>query len=295
MIIENIDSVAGHFYAVTIPELPEGDSYSWKDNVVQGIHFPFGGAIEGTNQYDVGISHHPPLPTLEYPIDVDREFTFSIIDESTNESVEGLDVELALMCYDTEIVNKYNYVKTLDTWNTSDDLHHSIALPLHFDSDYDQSYLWGIKINNMPDGYMYRDIVCDDHMVNGSYSVGKYKRDLYNNKEVTDYSYFIKPIDYQPVYSTTVTSEKTTAVTTTTTTTATEPIEGDANCDGQLNMADAVLIMQSLANPDKYGTNGTDERHLTAQGEKNADITGDNDGVTNADALAIQKKLLGLD
>ena len=84
-------------------------------------------------------------------------------------------------------------------------------------------------------------------------------------------------------------------VTTTTTTTATEPIEGDANCDGQLNMADAVLIMQSLANPDKYGTNGTDERHLTAQGEKNADIAGDNDGVTNLDALAVQKKLLKLE
>ena len=71
--------------------------------------------------------------------------------------------------------------------------------------------------------------------------------------------------------------------------------QGDANCDGIVNMADAVLIMQSLANPDKYGTNGTDERHLTAQGEKNADIAGDNDGVTNLDALAVQKKLLKLE
>ena len=80
----------------------------------------------------------------------------------------------------------------------------------------------------------------------------------------------------------------------TTTTTTTEPIEGDANCDGQLNMADAVMIMQYIATPDKYGLNGTSERHITDQGMKNADITGDNDGVTNADALAIQKKLLNL-
>ena len=72
-------------------------------------------------------------------------------------------------------------------------------------------------------------------------------------------------------------------------------VPGDANCDGDLSMADAVIIMQSLANPDKYGENGTDKNHITEQGKKNADIAGDNDGITNADALAIQKKLLKLD
>ncbi len=30
-----------------------------------------------------------------------------------------------------------------------------------------------------------------------------------------------------------------------------------------INMADAVLIMQVLANQNKYGTNGTDNNHLT--------------------------------
>jgi hypothetical protein len=52
--------------------------------------------------------------------------------------------------------------------------------------------------------------------------------------------------------------------------------------------------MQYIANPDKFGVNGTDKNHITEQGKKNADITGENDGITNADALAIQKKLLGL-
>lgn len=70
---------------------------------------------------------------------------------------------------------------------------------------------------------------------------------------------------------------------------------GDANCDGELSMADAVLIMQSISNPDKYGEKGTGKQRMTEQGKKNADITGENDGVTNADALAIQKKLLKLD
>ena len=70
---------------------------------------------------------------------------------------------------------------------------------------------------------------------------------------------------------------------------------GDSNGDGTVSMADAVLIMQSIANPAKYGVEGTNENHITEQGKKNADIAGENDGVTNADALAIQKKLLKLD
>jgi len=62
-------------------------------------------------------------------------------------------------------------------------------------------------------------------------------------------------------------------------------LSGDANCDKTVDMSDAVLIMQSLSNPSKY--------KLTEQGRKNADFDGD--GVTNGDALTIQKKLLKLD
>ena len=76
---------------------------------------------------------------------------------------------------------------------------------------------------------------------------------------------------------------------------AADKLYGDANLDGAVDMSDCVLIMQSLANPAKYGVNGTDEHRITEQGKKNADIAGDGDGVTNLDALAIQKKLLKLD
>ena len=54
---------------------------------------------------------------------------------------------------------------------------------------------------------------------------------------------------------------------------------GDADEDGEVGINDAVLIMQSNANPDKYT--------LTEQGKKNADVV-DGDGVTNSDALALQ-------
>ena len=74
--------------------------------------------------------------------------------------------------------------------------------------------------------------------------------------------------------------------------TDTANIKGDANCDGQVDLSDAVMIMQALANPNKYGVDGTAENHLTEQGKLNSDMDGD--GLTVGDAQAIQKKLLGL-
>ena len=70
-------------------------------------------------------------------------------------------------------------------------------------------------------------------------------------------------------------------------------IKGDVNCDGQVDFSDVVIIMQALANPDKYGIDGTAEHHLTEQGKLNGDMDGD--GLTVGDAQAIQRKLLGLD
>ena len=72
-----------------------------------------------------------------------------------------------------------------------------------------------------------------------------------------------------------------------------QTLAGDANCSGEVKMNDAVLIMQSVANFDTYGVGGTDENAMTEQGEINADVYGDNDGVTNMDALAVQKYLIG--
>lgn len=97
---------------------------------------------------------------------------------------------------------------------------------------------------------------------------------------------------------TTTTTKKTTTTTRTTTTTAPKvvgvTIFGDANNDGGLDMSDVVIIMQALANPNKYGINGSDRNHITQQGWANADVHRNGNGVTSNDALAIQKKLLGL-
>ncbi|MBO5163694.1 MAG: carbohydrate-binding domain-containing protein [Ruminococcus sp.] len=56
---------------------------------------------------------------------------------------------------------------------------------------------------------------------------------------------------------------------------------GDANCDGQVTIADSTAILQAIGNPDKYA--------LSEQGTNNADVYKRGDGITPSDALAIQK------
>lgn len=99
-----------------------------------------------------------------------------------------------------------------------------------------------------------------------------------------------------PVITTTTTTTKPPTTTTTTTKTTQKPtgnvVYGDANCDGSVDMSDAVIIMQALANPNKYGLNGSDSKHLTEQGRKNGDVDLSSAGITSNDALRIQQYLL---
>ncbi len=74
---------------------------------------------------------------------------------------------------------------------------------------------------------------------------------------------------------------------------AADKLYGDANCDGTVDMSDAVLIMQSLANPSKYGVTGTHEKHITQDGIDLADVSERGNGLTSSDALSIQNYLLG--
>lgn len=69
---------------------------------------------------------------------------------------------------------------------------------------------------------------------------------------------------------------------------------GDANCDGNIALSDAILIMQVIGNPDTYGKDGSDPSAITENGYNNADCCNPGDGLTNLDSLAIQKYLLKL-
>ena len=110
---------------------------------------------------------------------------------------------------------------------------------------------------------------------------------LFNEDYTAKESFYSIIDDVTPVETTTTTTNSSESSTTTTTTPGTTeptnapaPSYGDADLDGEVNINDAVLIMQSIANPDKY--------KLNEQGKLNADVVDNGGGITNSDALAIQ-------
>ncbi len=117
---------------------------------------------------------------------------------------------------------------------------------------------------------------------------------------IDEYEAASAPVITTTAATTTTTTTTTTTVTTTpVTTTTTAPalkatMAGDANCDGKVDMSDVVLVMQALANPNKFALGGSDEKAITQQGEVNADVDKDSEGLTPSDALTIQKFLLGM-
>ena len=112
-------------------------------------------------------------------------------------------------------------------------------------------------------------------------------------------NWILEEVVFPPAVITTTTVTTLTTTTTTVTTTSTSPrvkkYPGDASCDNKVALNDAVLIMQAIGNPDAFGENGTDNTHITSQGIINGDVTGDGDGLTNFDALFIQKALLNME
>ena len=76
-------------------------------------------------------------------------------------------------------------------------------------------------------------------------------------------------------------------------TSGTDLKKGDANGDGSVDMSDVVMVMQACLNPKKYGTSGTSEDRITADGEKAGDVDGKT-GLTANDALIIQRYSLKL-
>lgn len=107
-----------------------------------------------------------------------------------------------------------------------------------------------------------------------------------------------EPLDPDPP---TTTAAKTTAAAVTTTTSPVKPspdipkvtLLGDANEDGKVSIADAVLVMQVLANADAFDIGGTDKYAITLQGKANGDCYEPGSDLTSRDALEIQLHLVG--
>lgn len=82
----------------------------------------------------------------------------------------------------------------------------------------------------------------------------------------------------------TTTSPTTTATKPATTTAAEEVIYGDANCDGNVDISDAVMVKCYLINNKKFA--------LSKQGLLNSDVQGSGNGVNAQDAVTIQKYVI---
>lgn len=82
----------------------------------------------------------------------------------------------------------------------------------------------------------------------------------------------------------TTTSPTTTATKPATTTAAEEVIYGDANCDGNVDISDAVMVKCYLINNKKFT--------LSKQGLLNSDVQGSGNGVNAQDAVTIQKYVI---
>ena len=68
---------------------------------------------------------------------------------------------------------------------------------------------------------------------------------------------------------------------------------GDANCDGEVDMSDVVIVMQCCLNPKKYDVNGLSDDRITEKGKLLANVDG-TPGISTNDALLIQKFTLKL-
>jgi len=74
--------------------------------------------------------------------------------------------------------------------------------------------------------------------------------------------------------------------TTTEPTTISNVVYGDADCNGEIEIVDAVKIMSFVSNASAYP--------LSDQGKNNADVYSRGDGLNNSDALSVQKLLANI-
>lgn len=213
------------------------------------------------------------------PLEGTYSLKLNVMDIVRNEKIAGLDCELFNL----------QTKEVIATWNTSGTEEMYIEnLKYSFDKadSYNGNITYAIRITNLPENYrFFYGKTRDQYGVSG-FGLEEFA----NGTDLSCTVYLEDTSDDAPKYTYVTTVQEN--ITTTTTTTV-NSINGDANCDGQVDLSDAVMIMQALANPNKYGIDGTAEHHLTEQGKLNGDMDGD--GLTVGDARAIQSMLLGID
>ncbi len=269
--------LAQYGYLVITDKLPEGYNFHGSDHAETGC----GGSIgNGDHSMDIRISKGEPTPeTVDIPLEGTFSLDVRVLEQNRNIPVEGMECE----------VYEKNSGEVVAEWNTSDtEIMHIEDLKYEFTGNNLKrdtgKYQYHFRVTNLPENYVY-----SGYRTDYDYLCGYRLIEFIEGTELSATAYLInKSADAPEIkFSTTAVSQVSTTTTTSVTSTVKDTTKGkgDANCDGNVDMSDAVLIMQSIANPSKY--------KLTEEGKANADMNGD--GITSGDALAIQKKLLHLD
>ncbi len=263
--------LAQYGYLVITDKLPEGYNFYGKDHAESGCSGAIG---NGNHSMDIRISKGEPTPeTVDIPLEGTFSLDVRVVDQNRNIPLKGMKCEV-FEKYSGEVVAE---------WNTSDtEVMHIEGLEYKFEGnkileDFGKK-IYQFRITNLPENYIYYGYQEDSLTLCGVY-IDEFAKG--NELSATAYLIDQSPDAPEIKYTTSAVSQVSTTTTTSVTSTVKDTTKGkgDANCDGNVDMSDAVLIMQSIANPSKY--------KLTEEGKANADMNGD--GITSGDALAIQK------
>lgn len=273
-------------YRVYVDRLPDGYVCFGDRDVDYGL--AFSDNLEGNVHCVIKLDRGEPILPDDFKLEDEFSVDIKVMDKIAKTSIENVQCELY----------RSDTGEVLATWNTSDTpVMHVDGLRYKFESrkqNAEGRIEYNVKATSYPDGYEVYPKVGNDEW----YLCGFTNLEFINGNELERTLYLLKkdskieePISTGtliPYYGTTTSQwhgtvlSPTTNTTTVTSTTATIiecNIKGDANLDGKATIADAVAILQHIANRDRYA--------LLPQGMINADIDGER-GVTANDARALQ-------
>lgn len=268
-------------YVLEIDELPENHSYFGTASVAK-YHGGYDLANPPYNPYIIYLWDETPYEVWEdYPITktVDwtvefNDYTSVTLSDREVEYIKGIDFEIAKMTPDGN--GGFTPVETLGNWNTSETDIITFTTEETFSSEDDKIY-FGFKFNAVPEEYEEAFSGLSKDFYDGYYVYNKYG---YSVRTRDTGFYFTWRKTGDEIITTAPTTTRPHTTTTTTTVAPAGKVLGDSNGDGQLSLADAVLIMQALANPAEFV--------ITPECAELADVVNKGDGLTPMDSLAIQ-------
>ena len=277
-------------YRVCVDRLPDGYVFYGEREVDQGLLSGY--VSEGNHHQNIYIDRGEPMIPDDFPLKGTYSVNLKAVERDTDISVKGIECELY----------RSDTGETVARWNTSEtEVMHVDGLEYEFASirkdNREGKTEYYVRALELPDDYeLYPK---NSTALNEWYVAGYWPAEFLEGNELnvslrlmntkkdydTEFSEHILTTS-SPTHQWDVTDPSSTTTLASTTVTAVDSkLEGDANLDGKTTIADAVAILQHIANRDKY--------ELRPSALVNADVDGEA-GVTANDARVLQEWDAGL-